>query len=143
MRIIALDIGDVWTGVAISDASGITVRPLTTYRSENLFEELTVLIKQEKVSKCIIGYPKTMRGTESEQTKKIVQTGNAIKERFSTVECIFLDERRTSIQAAQFFKKGCKTKNEKLKEHAIAAAILLQSYLDHLHFAIQEGQTEN
>lgn len=41
------------------------------------------------------------------------------------------------------FKKGCKTKNEKLKEHAIAAAILLQSYLDHLHFAIQEGQTEN
>ena len=134
MRIIALDIGDAWTGVAISDFAGITARPLTTLSSVNLIDQLKVLINKEKVTEIIIGYPQTLRGTESDQTRKVNTIADEIKKAFPELSCIMLDERFTSQQASLLHKKKIKTKEEKNKEHAIAAAILLKSYLDHLYF---------
>ncbi|HTM06266.1 MAG TPA: Holliday junction resolvase RuvX [Patescibacteria group bacterium] len=134
MRIIALDIGDAWTGVAISDFAGITARPLTTLSSINLIDQLKLLIDKERVTKIIIGYPQTMRGTESEQTKKVNATADEIKKAFLELSCIMLDERFSTQQASLINKKKFKTKEEKNREHAIAAAILLKSYLDHLYF---------
>jgi putative holliday junction resolvase len=135
MRIIALDIGDAWTGVAISDFAGITARPLITLSSINLIDQLKLLINKEKVTEIIIGYPQTVRGTESDQTRKVNAVADEIKKAFSELSCIMLDERFTSQQASLFHKKKIKTKEEKNKEHAIAAAILLKSYLDHLYFS--------
>ncbi|RTL07216.1 Holliday junction resolvase RuvX [Candidatus Dependentiae bacterium] len=134
MRIIALDIGDVWTGVAISDFALITARPFVTLSSVNLVEQLQELIKKEKVTEIIIGYPQTIRGTESDQTRKVNATADDIKKAFPELNCSMLDERFTSQQAALLNKKKIKTKEDKHKEHALAAAILLKSYLDHLYF---------
>lgn len=134
MRIIALDIGDAWTGVAISDFAGITARPFTTLSSINLITQLEDLIKKEKVTEIIIGYPQTVRGTESDQTRKVVATADEIKEAFPSITCSMLDERFTSQQAALLNKKKAKTAENKHKEHALAAAILLKSYLDYLYF---------
>lgn len=134
MRIIALDIGDVWTGVAISDFAGITARPLVTLSSIHLIEQLEEIIKKEKVTEMIIGYPQTTRGTESDQTRKVHATADEIKKAFPLLTCSMLDERFSSQQAALINKKKIKTKEDKNKEHAVAAAILLKSYLDHLYF---------
>lgn len=134
MRIIALDIGDVWTGVAISDFAGITARPLITLSSVNLIEQLQQLVSKEKVTEIIIGYPQTVRGTESDQTRKVNATAAEIKKTFPELACSMLDERFTSQQASLLNKKKIKTKQDKNKEHALAAAILLKSYLDYLYF---------
>lgn len=139
MRIIALDIGDAWTGVAISDFAGITARPLVTLSSINLIAQLEELIKKEKVTEIIIGYPQTMRGTESDQTRKVNATADEIKKAFPAITCSMLDERFTSKQASLLSNKKIKTKEDKNKEHAVAAAILLKSYLDHLYFLKMDG----
>ena len=138
MRIAAVDMGDVWTGVALSDPSGLVVKPYATYESAHLLKELALLFEKERVTKVIIGYPQTMRGTESEQTKKIINTTETIKKEFPDITFIMLDERNTSKEAIKFGKKGIKTKTEKLREHAIAAALLLKSYLDYINFEKEE-----
>ena len=136
MRALALDIGDVWTGVAISDPLGITARPYTTLKFDNLFADLAAIVTKEKVSRIIIGYPQTVRGTESDQTKKVLVIADQIAAQFPQITCTLLDERFTSQQAARL--KKATSKEAKLEQHAVAAALILKSFLDHMHFEAQD-----
>lgn len=132
MKIVALDVGDRWTGIAISDSLGMFARPYKTVNTIVLPEELTIIIAAEGIEIIIVGLPKTLRGTESEQTLKITTYAETLKNRFPNVTWIFWDERMTSKQAASL--KKIKNKEDKLQSHAIAAALVLGSYLDYLEF---------
>lgn len=132
MKILALDIGDRWTGVAISDPLGILPRPYDTSKTSDLYTFLEKVITKENISTIIVGLPTTLRGTESEQTKKIISMTEALKIHFPTIEWKMWDERLTSKQAAGI--KSAKTKEEKLRSHAIAAAIFLSTYLEYKRF---------
>lgn len=130
MKVAALDIGDVWTGVALSDALKITANPYETVRSKDLLSFLKTFIDQEPISTIIVGNPKTMKGTESQQTKKVHALFDSLKQDFPTVEWKLWDERLSS-KFAQSTKKA-KTKDDKIHSHAIAAAFILSSYLSFL-----------
>jgi len=132
MKILALDIGDRWTGIAISDPLRMIARPYKGVASNTLINELRTIIATEPISIVVVGYPKTLRGTESDQTKKIKAAFHALEKQFGIVEWVLWDERMTSKQAARIQKP--KTKEDKLFSHAIAAALILGSYLDHLEF---------
>lgn len=132
MKILALDIGDRWIGVAISDPLGILPRPYDTFKAADLYTSLEKVIEKERVSTIVVGLPTTMKGTESDQTKKIIETAKALKAHFPNIEWKMWDERLTSKQAAQI--KSTKTKEDKLKSHAIAAAIFLSTYLEYKRF---------
>ena len=128
MKIAALDTGDRWTGVAIADALGITVRPYTTVDTFKLHQFLTSFIEQENISTIVAGLPITMRGTESDQTRKVKEQIELLKKKFTKVEWVLWDERLTSKQADRM--KPSKSKDDKLASHARAAAIILQAYLE-------------
>jgi putative Holliday junction resolvase len=132
MKILALDIGDRWTGIAISDPLQMLARPYKTVASEQLNSTIADLIATEPISIIVAGYPKTLRGTESQQTHKIKATFEKLEEKFSSVKWVLWDERLTSKQAARIQRP--KTKEDKLQSHSIAAALILGSYLDHLNF---------
>jgi len=132
MRILALDIGDRWTGVAISDPLGILPRPYDTTKTADLNIFLEKVIAKERVSIIVVGLPTTLRGTESDQTKKIITMTNALKEAFPIITWNFWDERFTSQQAARI--KPTRSKTDKLHSHAIAAALILQTFLDYKRF---------
>ncbi|HRN78232.1 MAG TPA: Holliday junction resolvase RuvX [Candidatus Dependentiae bacterium] len=132
MKILALDIGDSWTGIAISDPLQMLARPYKTVASKDLKDTLTTILSAEPIITVVVGYPKTLRGTESEQTLKIKNTALKLEAMFSSVTWKLWDERLTSKQAARIQKS--KTKEDKLQSHAIAAALILGSYLDHLNF---------
>ena len=132
MKILALDIGDRWIGVAISDPLGILPRPYDTAKASELYDFLEKVIKKEHIATIVVGLPTTMRGTESEQTKKIIAMTHELEEKFPQVEWKLWDERLTSKQAASI--KSAKTKEQKLQSHAIAAALILQTYLDYKRF---------
>jgi len=132
MRILALDIGDRWTGVAISDPLGILPRPYATAKTGELDTFLEKVIAKEHISTIIVGLPTTLRGTESEQTKKIIAMTDELKIKFPAIEWKLWDERFTSKQAATI--KQAKTKEDKLRSHAIAAALILSTYLDYRRF---------
>jgi putative holliday junction resolvase len=127
MRTLALDIGDVWTGTAISDPLGITSRPYKTLATYTLFKDLAEIIKKETVSTLVIGLPITMRGTHSDQTKKVLAAKDELHAAFPALTIVTWDERLTSQQAARL-KPGA-AKKDKIDSHSVAAAVILSSYL--------------
>lgn len=131
MKIIALDIGDSWTGIAITDPLHILARPYTTVATKELVTSLHEIIESESIKRIVVGYPKTMRGTQSEQTQKVIVYTEQLKKEFPNMEWIMWDERLTSKMAGKITSR--KTKEEKLQVHAVAAAYILSSYIEFLN----------
>lgn len=127
MKIIALDLGDVWTGSAISDELGITARPYETIKTTELIPFLDNLIKNESISTIVVGHPKTMGGRQSEQTKKVVAKKEELQTALPDITWVLWDERLSSKQAAGI--KKIKTKEDKIASHSVAAAVILTGYL--------------
>jgi putative Holliday junction resolvase len=132
MKILALDIGDVWTGSAISDTMGIIAKPFKTVKSISLIDFLKETFQSEKIKDVIVGYPKTMKGTESAQTKKTTEFAEQLKGIFPDIHFILWDERLSSKRADEL-KRGAKSPAEKEASHSRAAAFILSSYLEFKH----------
>ncbi len=131
MKIMALDLGDAWTGIALTDITRMFARPVTTVATEDLKSFLVKTFTEEQIDTIVIGYPRTMKGGESEQTRKIVAQKEELAEEFSDKEFILWDERLSSRRAQALASKK-KSREEKLKTHARAAAFILDSYLTFL-----------
>ncbi len=129
-KIAALDLGDQWVGVALSDLTRTLAKPFITVPFSEYTPEIKKLITDQRLVAIVIGYPKTMRGTESEQTKKIMGIYQTLQETFPETPFILWDERLSSKRAQA--ASPARTKEEKLKSHAIAAAFILDSYLNFL-----------
>ncbi|HBS48074.1 TPA: Holliday junction resolvase RuvX [Candidatus Dependentiae bacterium] len=134
MKTLALDIGDKWVGSALSDAIGLTCKPYKTVSIEMLNKFLEEALKTEPISTVVVGYPKTLKGNESDQTKKTVQVKEKLETIFAQIngreiKWVLWDERLSSKRAGSIEgrKKGV---DDKLKEHSIAAAFILQTFLD-------------
>ena len=135
MRAAALDLGDAWIGVALSDPLRITARPFTTIKAKELIPFLEKTIGQQAISTIVVGHPQTLRGTASAQTIKIETQFEQLQEQFPAVTWVLWDERLTSKQASRI--KRAKTKEDTLQQHAVAAALILQTYLEHV--ALQQS----
>ena len=129
-KIAALDLGDQWVGIALSDITRTLAKPFTTVPFAEYMPAITKLIAEQQPAAIIIGYPKTMRGTESDQTKKVVLIHTELENTFPETQFILWDERLSSKRAQT--ASPARTKEEKLKSHAIAAAFILDSYLGYL-----------
>lgn len=129
MKILALDLGDRWIGTALSDASLIIARPYKTVEIDDLIAFLTELFTKERISTVIVGKPQTFRGTESEQTKKIIAQKEKLEVLFPVCSWIFWEERLTSKHA-----KTMASPKQKEEVHSVAAALILDSYLSYVRF---------
>ena len=72
MRILALDLGKVRTGVAMSDTTGTLASPLCVIKETNrneLVKRIVDLVKKYSVKVVVVGLPKNMDGTEGESAK--------------------------------------------------------------------------
>jgi len=136
MKILALDLGDKWVGTAISDPLGITCKPYQTVELKDLTPFLQKILTQEPITTVVIGYPKTMSGGHSEQTTKVLTLKESLEQQFATVNgatiaWILWDERLSSKRASDIQNKSFDAESKK-KNHCLAAAFILQSYLDFL-----------
>lgn len=127
MKFLALDLGDQWVGSALSDALLFFAKPYKTVPASDLIPFLTETLSHEKISTIIVGYPKTMGGTESQQTKKIIAQKEELETKFPAITWVLWDERLSSKRASQL--KQTKSKEDKIKSHSVAAAFILDSYL--------------
>lgn len=127
MKIMALDLGDAWVGTALTDPLRFFAKPYKTVTAHDLEAFLEETLHKEKISTIIVGYPKTMQGRESEQTRLVVNTKEKLEKIFPQVTWVLWDERLSSKQARNL--KNPKNKTEKLEQHSIAAAIILETYL--------------
>lgn len=132
-RIAALDLGEVRTGVAISDAGKTLARPLEVVPSPQLSDYLHSIIKQEQISEIVVGVPKTMSGEIGFQARRVLERLQSLREEFPDVVFTQRDERLTTRLAVAekdaTKKKGRGQKKKERVDH-LAAARMLQEHLD-------------
>jgi putative Holliday junction resolvase len=128
-----LDIGDKRIGVAISDQGGIIASPLTIIDRANLHQDIetvVTLINQNEAEMIVAGLPLTIDGIIGHQAEKVKYfTDNLAKN--TDIPIIHQDESLTTLEARQLMQlTRKKRKREKEKDDSIAAAFILQGYLD-------------
>jgi len=135
-RSLGLDVGDRRIGVALSDPEGILASPLTTinYVEERVaIEAIISIIGQNQVGQIIVGLPRSMDGSLGRQAEKVSDFTQRLCAH-TDVPVEFRDERLTTVSAKRLMQAARTGKNRKAKkksgDDAIAAAIILQSYLD-------------
>jgi putative pre-16S rRNA nuclease len=133
MRILALDHGTKRIGVAVSDELQMIAQPLEFIPAEpfsSFLDRLKQLLAEKEVELVLVGMPRNMNGTYGPAALKVEQFVSVLRAAI-TVPVKTWDERLTSAQANRFLIEG-NVRREKRKEKVdqMAAAILLQSYLD-------------
>ena len=138
MRVLGLDYGEKYVGVAVSDALGITAQPLETIqrKEENklrrTYARIEELTKEYGVEKIVVGLPKNMDDSEGESACKCRDFAANVSRR-TGIEVILWDERLSSVSANRILEEtGIRRENRKEVIDKIAAGIFLQNYLDFL-----------
>ena len=133
MRILAVDFGDVHTGVSISDPTGFLASGSTTINSRNMQEvarQVLELAHENGCEELVVGYPRNMNGSIGERAKKCEEFARLL-EKDGACNVILWDERLTSVDANRILSNaGKKRKKQKQLVDAVAASLILQSYLD-------------
>jgi putative Holliday junction resolvase len=135
MRILAIDHGTKRMGIAVSDELKMIAQPLEYIPAEpfaTFLARLKQLLQEKEVELILVGMPRNMNGSYGPAALK-VQDFIAVLKGAVTVPIKTSDERLTSAQANRYLIQG-NVRREKRKEKVdkMAAAILLQSYLDGL-----------
>lgn len=130
-RIAALDLGEVRTGVAISDPGAKIARPLEVVPSDDLSTYLDNMVR-EGVEEVVVGVPKTLGGEVGFQARRSLDTISALRGEFPGVRFVEWDERFTTriVASEATRKKGRRKKGAKARWDHLAAARMLQEYLD-------------
>ena len=131
MRYMALDLGNQRIGIALSDTLGMIARPLKVIKRTSRINDFTIykgLIAEYKVQAVIVGLPLNMDGTEGKQAKWVRDYTAAFSE-LVDVTITLWDERLTTVEARDIIQASGRQPG-KDNIDAVAAAVILQTYLD-------------
>lgn len=131
-RVLAIDYGRKRFGLAISDALGLTARPLLTLERKNRHEDmrrLRALVREHQIGRIVVGRPLHLDGSESEMAAEAARFARRLeKELGLPVE--LADERLTSWEAAQTAAEHRRSRRRRRRHDDLAAAIILREHLD-------------
>lgn len=134
-RIMAIDFGDVRTGVAVSDLSKTLVGEafvIKEPRIDRVAERIVKEAAERGAEKIILGYPKNMNGTLGERAEKSERLRDKLLA-LGAPEVILWDERRTTVDAHRIlFESGKNGRKRKETVDAVAATLILEGYLNGL-----------
>ncbi len=135
---IALDVGLSRIGVATCDPLRLSVRPLLTLTRASRrrdFARLAALVTEQEAVAVICGLPLNMDGSDSDQTRSVrkwaMRLAHALRALLGRpFPIIFWDERLSTYAAQQLLEGDEPRRGESSGEDAVAAAVILRSYLD-------------
>ena len=131
-RVIALDVGDVRIGVAISDPTGIIAQPLEVYKRVGYGPDsryVKALCDRYETDQVLLGLPLNMDGTLGGQAQKAQDFGRVLEERMG-LKVFYQDERRTTVTAESVLISGnVRREDRKLYVDKLAAAVILEQWL--------------
>lgn len=132
MKIMAVDLGDSRTGIAVSDVMEMLASPLKVIHEKGFkkcAEQVSDAAKDENVGLIVVGYPKNINNTVGEKAEKCKAFGDYLHE-LTALPVVMWDERYTTVSAHRYLNetnvRGQKRKNI---VDAVAAVIILESYL--------------
>ena len=137
-KILGIDYGSKRIGIALSDETKTIAFGKTVLLNQpDLCNSLLNIIQSEKVEKIVIGYPVNLKGQKTAQTIEVEkfeqELKNFLMKEKLDIDVFRWDERLTSKMAQDsLLVSGMKKKKRRDKSNLdiIAAALLLQSYLD-------------
>ena len=132
-KIIGVDLGDVRTGLAVSDALGSMAHGIKTVRPKGAVELIWMikqLCEENGAEAVVVGNPVNMDGSHGPRSEKATKFAERLREE-TGLEVILFDERMTTMAAARFMNET-DTRGKKRKDSidTLSAEIILQNYLD-------------
>lgn len=136
MKVMAVDLGQARTGVAFSDLTGFLAgRCLTVaeHGRERLLQALCREIEAERPGRVVVGLPLNMNGSEGPKALEAREFAAQLQDACG-IETVLWDERGSSITANRILSDaGKKRQKQRARVDAVAASVILQSYLDMLN----------
>lgn len=134
MRYLGLDLGSRTLGVAKSDPSGFIASSYTVIRHneeyDRLLEEVVKMVEELQIEAIVLGYPKNMNNTIGPKGELSEEFKKKLEERLD-IPVYLQDERLTTKTATDMLIGGNVSRKDRKKVvDAVAATIILQSYLD-------------
>ena len=135
MRTLGIDYGDARTGLAITDALGITAQGLETVTTNGndkvLLAKLDDVFSKYEIDTIVIGMPLNMNGTKTERVEKTKSFIHKLKCKYNKMKIETVDERLTTVQAHRTMNElGIKPKNKKGIVDTISAVYILETYIN-------------
>ena len=130
----AIDYGDVRTGIAICDKLEMLASPvcvITQRKKELLIDEIKLLVQKYNPELFVIGLPKNMDSSVGERALKCIDFANELTEA-TGIEHIMRDERLTTVTAHNALNvTNTRGKKRKAVVDQVAAVVILQDYIDY------------
>lgn len=132
-RILALDVGRVRIGIAMSDLLRTIASPYESYKRININSDIAhiiSIINNNEVKNVVVGLPLSMDGSENEQCRSIKWFADKLKES-TDIPITFVDERFTTMSANRILLEADVSRlGRKQVVDKVAASFILQNYLD-------------
>lgn len=135
MRYLGLDLGTKTLGLSMSDTTRTIATSFKTIKFpdseyEYLIKELKEIIKEYQVVKIILGLPKNMNNSIGDRAQTTLDFKTLLENELS-LEVVMQDERLSTVEATNYLLEAdISRRKRKTKVDAIAANIILQTYLD-------------
>lgn len=130
-RIIALDVGDVRIGVAVSDTTATIAQPLEVYKRVGYTPDCKYVLELSKrfsTDRVLLGLPLNMDGTRGMQAEKAMAFGKVLEN--AGLRVYYQDERMTTITAESILISGSvRREDRKLHVDKLAATVILEQWL--------------
>ncbi len=130
-RVLALDIGSVRIGAAISDPSGIIAQGLGVWSAENFLDEFRACVEKYQPSLILVGLPNRTDGKKSDACENILRIISDLKTQFPALNFETWDERFTTVIAQRvLLEADVSRKKRREKIDKLAAVLILESWLE-------------
>lgn len=133
-RLVAIDFGAKRTGIAVTDPLQIIASALETVPSHTVVAYLRKYTQTEPVEAFVVGMPKRLDGTDSDNTPRVQAFVRTLQNAFPETPVHLHDERFTSKMALQAMIAGGSTKKDRREKSGnidkVSAAIILQSFME-------------
>lgn len=130
-RIVALDVGDVRIGIAVSDPTRTIAQPLETYRRVGYGPDsryVKTLCDAYGTDEVLLGLPLNMDGSAGGQAEKTRAFGEVLQK--ADLRVYYWDERLTSVAAERALLEADLRREERKRNiDKVAAAVILTQWL--------------
>ena len=129
-RVMALDVGDRRSGVAVSDPSGTLATPHSVIHRRSKAEDFATvarLVRELDIERVVVGLPLSLNGEMGPQARRVTRYAQALAE-ILDVPLAYHDERYSTVTADAMLMES--DRKRRVPIDAAAAAVILQDYLE-------------
>ncbi|MCI8441307.1 MAG: Holliday junction resolvase RuvX [Provencibacterium sp.] len=132
MKIMAVDLGDARTGLAVCDRTEFLASPIGVLHDrvmESILNKVAIATTEYDVQMVVVGHPLNMNGTAGERAQKCEEFARQLQARLA-IPVVLWDERSTTVSAHSILSENAvygKKRKDTVDE--VAAALILESFM--------------